>query len=76
MRGDENFDFCLLIPCYNNLQGLLHSIQSVVYAAGKYCIVIVDDGSAEPVTGSHLKDSVNDETHLVILRNESNLGIT
>ena len=43
-------DFYLLIPFYNNLPGLLHSLQSVQYDADKYAVGIVDDGSTQPVT--------------------------
>jgi glycosyltransferase involved in cell wall biosynthesis len=76
MPANAHYDFCLLIPCYNNLPGLLHSLESVVYIADKFCIVIVDDGSKEPVTESQLKEALNTQTNLTILRNEHNLGIT
>ena len=46
----EQLNFCLLIPCFNNSQGLKAAIAHVRYTEGKYLIVVVDDGSDLPVS--------------------------
>ncbi|HTD93655.1 MAG TPA: glycosyltransferase [Chitinophagaceae bacterium] len=75
MIPGRELDFCLLIPCYNNLPGLLTSLNSVVYP-GPYLVLVVDDGSAEPVTSVAVEAGLNGEKPVMILRNETNLGIT
>ncbi len=67
-------DFCLLIPCFNNREGLLHSLQTVYYSNPHYLIVIVDDGSKEALA----EENISIATHhpFVILRSEKNEGIT
>jgi glycosyltransferase involved in cell wall biosynthesis len=45
----QPLDFCVLIPCFNNLPGLLSALRSIVYPPEKCCIVVVDDGSSEPL---------------------------
>ncbi|MDX5435753.1 MAG: hypothetical protein LPK03_01065, partial [Pontibacter sp.] len=50
----ELLDVCVLIPYYNNLEGLLRSLGSIKYHAGKYLVLVVDDGSATPL----VKDNV------------------
>ena len=42
------YDFVLLIPCFNNVDGLMKSLDSVQYN-GSYTILVVDDGSYEKV---------------------------
>lgn len=76
MRSFGNIDFCLLIPCYNNIDGLIASLESVEYDPGKYLIVVVDDGSREMVRPEHVSARIKTEKPVVILRNEKNLGIT
>jgi glycosyltransferase involved in cell wall biosynthesis len=75
MDLDEQIDFCLLIPCYNNRDGLVTSLNSVVYP-GKYTILVVDDGSKERLDVDNITKQLNGEKPLVILHNEKNLGIT
>ncbi|MEJ7912780.1 MAG: glycosyltransferase [Chitinophagaceae bacterium] len=71
-QEDKRIDFCLLIPCYNNSQGLEVSLASVRYRQGNYLIVVVDDGSTQPVV---LKK--NDYQHdLHLIRLSRNRGIT
>ncbi len=67
----EQLDFCLLIPCYNNYQGLITAIDHVRYTEGKYLIVVVDDGSDVPV----FLDMENNLTNLHLIRLPVNRGI-
>ena len=78
MMGIENkeLDFCLLIPCYNNLEGLILSIDSVEYHSARFIIVVVDDGSKIPVTVKIIKEKIKNPYTLIVLRNEVNKGIT
>lgn len=69
-------DFCLLIPCYNNLAGLIESLNSVLYPSGNYFVLIVDDGSAEPVTTGAIKSQAAITHPLHVLSMERNSGIT
>ena len=76
MQVYKHIDFCLLIPCYNNLEGLCISLESVEYTGGHYLIVIVDDGSSELLQAEKINKSLSREKPLVILTNKNNLGIT
>lgn len=69
-------DFYLLIPFYNNLPGLLHSLQSVQYDADKYAVVIVDDGSTQPVTLEELYRHIPGNISIEIIQLPCNKGIT
>ncbi len=69
-------DFCLLIPCYNNFNGLIRSLESVTYFSGNYVVLIVDDGSNEPLSLERIKNELKEAKPLVVLRNEKNSGIT
>jgi glycosyltransferase involved in cell wall biosynthesis len=73
---DKQFDFCLLIPCYNNFKGLILSLKSVVYHPNGFMVVVVDDGSAVPVTLEAIKSEIEINYPLIIIRNEKNKGIT
>lgn len=72
----KEFDFCLLIPCYNNRAGLLRSLQSVHYDAARYYVLIVDDGSEEALDPVSLKSEMDPGMSLYILRKSVNEGIT
>ena len=76
MSPDKEIDFCLLIPCYNNLTGLLASLKSVEYPSAKYLVVIVDDGSREPISADSIRKVLGDKVPFTIVRNEKNTGIT
>ncbi len=69
-------DFCVLIPCYNNQEGLLQSLETVHYTAGKFHVVVVDDGSATPVSKEQVLLRVGTNFPISILRLEKNKGIT
>ena len=72
----HDVDFCLLIPCYNNFNGLINSLKSVVYPTDKFLIVIVDDGSKEPVTEKKIREETRNAKPIAVIQNEKNLGIT
>jgi glycosyltransferase involved in cell wall biosynthesis len=72
----QKIDFYLLIPFFNNLPGLLHSLQSVQYDAGKYVVVIVDDGSSKPISLADLHPHIASEIHIKIIQLPQNKGIT
>ncbi|MES1160623.1 MAG: glycosyltransferase [Bacteroidota bacterium] len=70
------YDFCVIIPCYNNREGLIRSLQSICYDPVKYFLLIVDDGSTEPLTYSDLTSELSPLPGLHIIRLEKNSGIT
>src|SRR3954467_4041547 len=72
----QKIDFYLLIPFYNNLPGLLHSLQSVLYDADKYAVVIVDDGSTHPVTLEDVYRQISKNISVEIIQLPYNKGIT
>jgi glycosyltransferase involved in cell wall biosynthesis len=72
----KQLDFCLLIPCYNNLEGLIFSLKTVFYYPDRFAVVVVDDGSAVPVAIDKIKSDINLDYPVIILRNEENRGIT
>jgi glycosyltransferase involved in cell wall biosynthesis len=67
-------DFYLLIPYYNNLSGLLRSVRSINYDPVKYGLLIVDDGSKEPLNYSDL--DIPASLTVKIIRLSENKGIT
>jgi glycosyltransferase involved in cell wall biosynthesis len=69
-------DFFLLIPFYNNLTGLIRSIQSVRYNPVNYGILIVDDGSMVALQKSDLADCIKPGLRMEIIRLSENQGIT
>lgn len=70
------FDFDLLIPCYNNLEGLIRSLQSVEYPAHLFSVTVVDDGSDERITTEIIYTHIATSLRIDIVRLEKNLGIT
>ena len=69
-------DFYLLIPYYNNLSGLLRSLESVHYDHEQYAILIVDDGSRQPLQEEELAAVMPSSVSVRILRLPVNKGIT
>lgn len=69
-------DFYLLIPCYNNAEGLIRSLRSVVYPKEKCSVLIVDDGSDVPVTIELLPTDIPQKLQIEIIRLHENKGIT
>jgi len=76
MIKSKPLDFCLLIPCYNNFDGLLLSLSSVYYYPDRFMVLVVDDGSKIPVTSASIKLGIKIDFPLFVLRNEVNKGIT
>ncbi|MGZ8539096.1 MAG: glycosyltransferase [Chitinophagaceae bacterium] len=76
MKSFEALDFCLLIPCYNNFNGLILSLKSVVYPTGNFIVLVIDDGSNEPVTVERIDKAIDEKKPVVVLQNKKNLGIT
>lgn len=69
-------DFYLLIPCYNNLEGLIRSLQSINYPYHLFTTVVVDDGSQDAVSREKLGNAIPAKFPLTIIRLEKNAGIT
>ncbi len=76
MKNYGQLDFCVLIPCYNNFEGLVVSVNTISYSSDKFLVLVVDDGSREPVDESMLRGKVPGNIPFVIIRNEKNKGIT
>jgi glycosyltransferase involved in cell wall biosynthesis len=75
-RYDPELDFYLLIPYYNNLPGLVRSLQSVSYDPARYALLIVDDGSKENLLEADLSCSIPALPGIEIIRLPENQGIT
>jgi len=67
-------DFILLIPYYNNLEGLIESLMSVQYPYGKFEVLIVDDGSKEPLSTAFL-NSLFQQINIRVINLQDNVGI-
>src|SRR5438046_8231689 len=78
MTSPENspLHFCLLIPCYNNFEGLALSLKTVFYQPHLFIIVIVDDGSEIPISEEAMKSKLDVNYSIVVIRNAENKGIT
>ena len=72
----EPLDFYLLIPCYNNKEGLIRSLQSVQYNPGRFGMLIVDDGSSTPISLQDLVPHLHPDIQIDILTLPGNRGIT
>ncbi|MFT2009802.1 glycosyltransferase [Pontibacter sp. 13R65] len=68
-------EVCVLIPYFNNLEGLIKSIQSVNYDKDKSFIVIVDDGSRERLTSEILETAQVTAIPFQVLTLTRNSGI-
>lgn len=69
-------DFYLLIPCYNNTEGLIQSLLSVEYPKEKFKVLVVDDGSTVPVSLSEFPEVLLRKLSIEIIRLPQNKGIT
>lgn len=76
MPAKVRLDFCLLIPCYNNIAGLVHSLDSVKYSGKDYLIVIIDDGSDTSLDEGNIQHELTSSQPIVLLKNDTNRGIT
>jgi glycosyltransferase involved in cell wall biosynthesis len=71
---DTTYDFILLIPYYNDFEGLLNSLKSVHYAWAKFEVLVIDDGSKEPLNEDFLQPMFP-QMNIRILRLHKNAGI-
>ncbi|HTJ11879.1 MAG TPA: glycosyltransferase [Dinghuibacter sp.] len=71
---DRPLAFNLLIPCYNNREGLVRALRSVAYPADQFGILVIDDGSDEPIAQHWLQQEIDGPVS--VLRLPRNLGIT
>lgn len=71
---DRPLAFNLLIPCYNNREGLVRALRSVAYPPDQFGVLVIDDGSDEPVSESWLRHEI--DAPVSILRLPRNSGIT
>jgi glycosyltransferase involved in cell wall biosynthesis len=75
-RKKPLYEFCLLIPYYNNLPGLIRSLESLVYSPLAYALLIVDDGSNTILRQEHVTPHLPRSLSVTILRLRENQGIT
>ncbi|MBT1703588.1 glycosyltransferase [Chryseosolibacter indicus] len=68
-------DFCVLIPYHNDFEDLVRSVNSISYDTGKFCVVIVDDGSTKKLTKYELLPRIKSGVSVSIVRLEKNQGI-
>ena len=76
INDPNNVELCILIPCYNNFTGLVTSINSIKYDLDKFIILIVDDGSSNPIVLKDLAKLVPKNFNLRLRKLDNNLGIT
>lgn len=67
-------DFALLIPCFNNTNGLITSLRSIHYPKDKCEIIVVDDGSTPALSAEELQREVP-LLSIKILRTDRNQGV-
>ena len=65
----------ILIPCYNDFDGLVKALKSIRFDAGRFLPVIVDDGSPLPLLPEQLRKEVG-EMPFHLIRMPRNGGIT
>lgn len=72
----QSLDFYLLIPSYNNLDGLISSLKSICYNPEKFAVLIVDDGSTVVIDSASLLVALDAGISVNIIRLPVNQGIT
>jgi glycosyltransferase involved in cell wall biosynthesis len=73
---NDAMDFCVLIPYYNDFEGLIYSVKSIVYQATKFSVVIVDDGSEVLLDRDALIARIQSDFSFEIISLPENQGIT
>lgn len=77
MRSSNmTIDFCLLIPCFNNSEGLLTSLKTVHYKPNQFLVVVVDDGSVNPLNQDVITTELGVDFPVTVIRSKTNIGIT
>src|SRR6185437_5198279 len=74
-KSSQILDFLLLIPFFNNREGLVRSLRSVDYDPGKCAVLIIDDGSSEPLSAVALLREADTALNIEIIRLSINQGI-
>ncbi len=69
-------DICVLIPCHNNIKGLIKSISSIVYDYQRFLVLVVDDGSSIEITRNILYQHLPLYVNIQLIRLQQNQGIT
>ena len=72
----SQLDICVLIPCHNNVKGLIDSINSIEYDHRQMMVLVVDDGSALAITRSALYQHLPASVNIQLIRLRQNQGIT
>ena len=72
----KQLDFCVLIPCYDNIEGLVVALQSINYNFQACLAVVVDDGSQQPLQAKEIEAAVDTGLHIQLLPLTHNRGIT
>jgi len=72
----QKLEICILIPCFNNLEGLIKSINSINYNVDNFIVIIVDDGSIKEIINEDLRKGLFNNINLKIIRLNLNVGIT
>lgn len=76
VQEKKSVDFCLLIPCFNNEEGLIRSLRSVRYHSNRFLILVVDDGSNTPLESSNWRSQLDTHLPVRLLSSKANQGIT
>jgi glycosyltransferase involved in cell wall biosynthesis len=71
----QSFQLCIVIPYYNNLQGLIDSVKSIQYTLANYLILIIDDGSNDILIESAISKYIENNAYIKIVRIPENTGI-
>jgi glycosyltransferase involved in cell wall biosynthesis len=70
------YDFIVVIPCFNDLEGLRKALSSIHYHNGDFAVLVIDDGSKVPIKPVDLVSSLPRDTTVELLRLSENVGIT
>lgn len=68
------FDIAVVLPCYNNTDGLVASLKSIK-STYKTAVIVIDDGSISPPLEDLLRKSLSPDISLFCFFNEKNFGI-
>jgi glycosyltransferase involved in cell wall biosynthesis len=70
----SSIDFVILIPCFNNADGVMKSLNSIRYPENKYEVLVIDDGSIIPLNENEFQEKLP-RVSIRITRLERNKGI-
>lgn len=71
-----SYHFMVVIPCYNDRDGLSRSLKSISYSDNNYLVLVIDDGSVSPLTLQEISEDLDPKATIELLRLSSNQGIT